>query len=380
MWKKRQDGSESRQSHYCPILNVLLFLLFLYLFLVSIELLGYSFKLLGRGFAEGLLSTTSNPLVGLFLGILATSIVQSSSATTSIVVGLVAAGQNALPLANAIPIIMGANIGTSVTNTMVSIAHITRPREFRRAFASATVHDFFNMLSVAVFLPIELTTHYLQRSALFLQGIFAGVGGFKLISPLKTIVKPAVKLIAYLVGFTSSNQKMIAVICLVIALILLFYSLSRLVKLMKRVIIGKVERLIHNYLFSTPLRSFVFGILLTALVQSSSVVTSLAVPLVGAGILTIEQIFPYTLGANIGTTVTAMMASLVTQSPAAIATALVHLLFNISGTILWFPLRKVPISIAKWFGGIAYKRRAIAIVYIIVVFYVIPLGLSFIAK
>ncbi|MCD6594342.1 Na/Pi symporter [bacterium] len=374
MAKNRQD--ELKHS----ILNVVLFLLFLYLFLVSIELLGYSFKLLGRGFAEGLLSTTSNPFIGLLLGILATSIIQSSSATTSIVVGMVAAGQNALPLANAIPIIMGANIGTTITNIIVSIGHITRPNEFRRAFAGATVHDFFNILSVAIFLPLELTTHYLEHTAWFLQGIFAGIGGFTIVSPLKTIVKPAVKIIEYLVGLISNDPKFIAITCIIIALTILFYSLSKLVKLMKSVIIGKVERLLHNYLFSNAFRSFTFGILLTALVQSSSVVTSLVVPLVGAGILTIEQIFPYNLGANIGTTVTAMLASLVTQSPAAIATAFVHLLFNISGTILWFPLRKVPIAMAKWFGEIAYKRRVLAIVYIIIVFYVFPLTIALIIK
>ena len=108
-----------------PLFRLTLLLLLLYIFFVSISLMGASFKFFGKGFAEQLLSTTSNPFVGLLIGVLATSLVQSSSTTTSMVVALVAGG--ALDVAGAIPIIMGANIGTSVTNTLVSVGHIGRP-------------------------------------------------------------------------------------------------------------------------------------------------------------------------------------------------------------------------------------------------------------
>ena len=138
------------------LFQVLALLGVLVLFFVSLELMGDSFKLMGRGFAETLLRTTSNPFVGLFIGILATSLVQSSSTTTALTVGMVAGG--GLTVAGAIPIMMGANIGTSVTNTIVSLGHITRKDEFRRAMAGATVHDFFNLLTVAIALPLELTT------------------------------------------------------------------------------------------------------------------------------------------------------------------------------------------------------------------------------
>ncbi len=363
-------------------MKVVLLFVFLYLFFVSIELLGAAFKLFGKGFAESVLRTTSHPLIGLFLGILATSVVQSSSATTSIVVGMVAASTNALPLSNAVPIIMGANIGTTVTNTIVAIGHITRPQEFRRAFAGATVHDFFNFLSVLVFLPLELTTHYLEKSAVALQKLFVNVGGLKFVSPLKMIVKPAVHFIRDSVLDLGIGKTAAAVICLIIALVLLFLALARIVQLMRSLIIGKVEALIHDYLFQNAFRSFIFGLLLTAFVQSSSMVTSLAVPLVGAGILSLEQVFPYTVGANIGTTFTAIMASFVTANPAAIATAFVHLLFNISGTILWLvlPLRKVPITLAKKLGELAYRKRSLAIAYVITVFYGVPLILYFLTK
>ncbi len=340
--------------------------------------MGASFKLMGKDFAETLIQTTSNPLIGLFIGILATSIVQSSSATTSIVVGMIAAGT--LSLRGAIPIIMGANLGTTVTNIIVSMGHITRPTEFKRAFAGATVHDFFNILTVIIFLPLEYFTHYLEHSAIFLQELFSGIGGFKLLSPLKFIVKPVANQILNGIGLISTSELLIAGIGVFIAFAILFLSLSRLVKLMKQVMIGRVEKLLHNYLFVNAGRCFVCGIILTAIIQSSSVVTSLVVPLVGAGILTIEQIFPYTLGANIGTTVTAMMASFVTQNPTAISAAFVHLLFNISGMLVWYPLRRVPIGIAKWFGNIAAKRRYLAVVYVAVVFYVVPICLALLTR
>ncbi len=373
-----QSKQERRSKTF---FRIILLILFVYLFLISIELLGGSFKLMGKGFAHQLLQTTANPLLGLLMGILATTIVQSSSVTTSIVVSMVAAGT--LTIRGAVPIVMGANIGTTVTNTMVSMGHITRPTEFRRAFSGATVHDFFNILAVLTFLPLEMATHYLEYSAIFLQKIFSGVGGLKLVSPLKIIVKPAVHLIIDGIKSLSFGHTATAIIALIAALFLLFLALSQLVAIMKKLVIGKVERLIDNYLFSNPVRSLTIGLVLTSIVQSSSIVTSLIVPLVGAGILTVEQIFPYTIGANIGTTFTAIMASLVTQNPAAVATAFVHLLFNISGAIVWYAIpfmRKLPIWLSKWLGNIASKKRWIAIVYVVVTFYVIPLLLAAIIK
>ena len=111
----------------------MLLLLLLYCFFLSLDMIGLAFKLFGKEFAQTLIETTTHPFVGLFIGLLATSLVQSSSTTTSMTVGMVAAG--ALTIEGAIPIIMGANIGTTVTNTLVSLAHFTRPQEFRRAFS-----------------------------------------------------------------------------------------------------------------------------------------------------------------------------------------------------------------------------------------------------
>ncbi len=125
--------------------RVVYFLALLYLFFSSIELMSTAFKMSGAGLADQLLNTASDPVAGLLIGFLATSMIQSSSTTTTIVVGLVASG--ALTIQLAVPIIMGANIGTTTTNTIVSMGHVTRPAEFERAFAASTVHDFFNVFA-----------------------------------------------------------------------------------------------------------------------------------------------------------------------------------------------------------------------------------------
>jgi len=133
--------------------------------------------LLGSGLLERLFRGHSQSVHRLIVGVLATTVMQSSSVTTSMVVALVAAPENPLPLANAVPMITGANIGTTVTSTLVSLGHAGRPEEFRRAFPVALCHDLFNYFMVLVLLPLELMTGFLRRSAVALATLVEGVGG-----------------------------------------------------------------------------------------------------------------------------------------------------------------------------------------------------------
>ena len=347
--------------------QILLLFGILYLFLVSIGLMGASFKMFGKDFATQLVETTTNPFVGLFVGILATTLVQSSSTTTSLVVGIVAAG--GLTIDTAVPIIMGANIGTSVTNTLVSMGHITRPVEFRRALAGATVHDFFNLMAVIILFPLELATGYLRTLAAGTSDIFTGMGGMTLANPIKASIKPAVNMLVDLIV----DHPWLA---LIVSLAMMYVSLKFLVDLARGLVVSKAERFLHQYLFGSAGYALLFGVMMTVAVQSSSITTSLIIPLVGAGIITVEQIFPYTLGANIGTTVTAMLAALSTANVAAITIAFVHLLFNLSGILLIYPIaaiRRIPIKLSQALAGFASTSRGWAIAYLIVVFYALPL-------
>lgn len=352
-----------------PVVRLAALLVLLYVFFVSISLMGASFKFFGKDFAKHLLETTANPYIGLFIGILATSIVQSSSTTTSMTVALVAAG--VLDVPNAIPIVIGANVGTSVTNTLVSLGHIGRSNEFERAFAAATVHDFFNLLAVVTLLPLQLATNFLGRAAAFLGERFADVGGLKLFNPLKTIVKPSVNAIAQLTHESG-------VLMLIIAVVLLIFALRYIVNNLRSLVIGKVEAFFTSQLFKNHARSFMLGLLLTIMVQSSSITTSLAVPLAGAGILTLEQIYPMTLGANVGTTVTAMLAALVTGELTAVTVAFAHLLFNITGIMILWPARIIPLRTARALAHASVRSKLVPLGYVLLVFFAVPLLLIWI--
>lgn len=342
----------------------------LYVFLLSINLLGHSFKLFGSDLAVTLLQTTEDPFLGLFLGILATSVMQSSSTTTSITVGLVAAG--GLTIGNAIPVIMGANIGTTVTNTLVSFGHATRRVEFRRAFSAAIVHDIFNVLAVAVLFPLEILFHPIERVAALLQRGFADIGGMELFNPVKLIVDPVINGIEGILGTTQTS----AIIMLILSVVLLFLSLAILVSTMRSAIVHRAEKVIDRYLFGKDHATFLAGLTLTILVQSSSVSTSLIVPLAGAGLLTLREIFPYTLGANVGTTMTALLAALATGSGVAVTVAFAHLIFNVYGILIFYPLRVIPIRAARMIGDFAGKsaRNVVMVIGIFILLYLIPLA------
>ncbi|OYD17489.1 hypothetical protein CH333_00800 [candidate division WOR-3 bacterium JGI_Cruoil_03_44_89] len=342
----------------------------IYLFLLSINLMGEAFKLMGSNFATAFIKGTTNPFVGLFIGILTTSIVQSSSCTTSILIGLVASGS--MTIRNAIPIVMGANIGTTVTNTIVSIAHITRRQEYRRAIGGATVHDFFNLASVVVLFPLEIRFHLIERVAGFLSPKMPHGGGIYFRSPLKTATQPAVNFISGILHHPA--------FLLIFAMVLLFLSLWLFSTLLRRYVSARAEIYLEGKLFNNPLKSFGIGLLLTAIVQSSSCTTSILVPLVAAGILTVESIFPYVLGANLGTTVTALLASLATGAPASLTVAISHLLFNLLGICIIYPLRWIPIGLAKGLGNISYNGRYRAIIYAVFIFYVLPILLIFLFR
>ncbi|MBT4482577.1 MAG: Na/Pi symporter [Candidatus Latescibacteria bacterium] len=308
---------------------------------------------------------TSNPFMGLVIGIVFTSIIQSSSTTTSIVVAMVAAGT--LPLQNAIPMIMGANIGTTVTNTIVSFGYIGRRAEFERSFGASIVHDMFNICATCILFPLELYTGIILKTSIFLETVFEGVGGFKFISPLKIIVQPVSKTLAVFV----SNHYII----LILAFILLFVSLSNIIKNMKGIVMEKIEHVLNNYLFKNVLISLVFGMFFTTIVQSSSITTSLIIPLVGAGVLTIEQIFPYTLGANIGTTITAILAALTLGVSASMTVAFSHLIFNIFGILIVYPIKRVPIGLSKFIASFVAQSKTHFLIFVIiyVLLHIVPI-------
>ena len=184
---------------------------------------------MGADVAESIFTTTSDPIIALFIGVFATVLFQSSSTTTSLIVGMVSSG--ALSLAGAVPMIMGANIGTTVTNTIVSMGHLNRNNEFKRAFAASTVHDFFNILSVMILFPLEMAFHGIQRSAEWISSLMFGkIQNVEILtakSPIKVAIKSGAKFVE---KFTFDND----IVYLTLSVFITFAMLYALVKDIKK--------------------------------------------------------------------------------------------------------------------------------------------------
>jgi sodium-dependent phosphate cotransporter len=360
---------------YPAPIRVAAVILLLFGFLVAIKMMGGAIQLLGEETSKGLFEGVSNPFAGLSVGVLATVLVQSSSTTTSTIVSLV--GSGALKVVHAVPMVMGANIGTTVTNTMVSIGHVRHGPEFGRAFAAATVHDFFNLLCVIVFLPLELATGFLASTAEGMTDVLYGdVGGGKFDSPIKCAVGSVYDGVKAGFGAVGLENLGLALAVLITGVILTFICLVLITKNMRVLISGRLETALNRSLGRSGLIGIGVGAMITVAVQSSSITTSLLVPMCAAGVLTLRNAFPIMLGANLGTTVTALLASLAADRPEGLTIALVHLLFNMCGILLFYPIpavRHIPIRLAEGLARKAQKNPLWVVGYLLGFFVITPL-------
>ncbi|KAL3924753.1 MAG: hypothetical protein SGILL_000848 [Bacillariaceae sp.] len=394
-------------------------------------MLGTGAKVMGGCTAGSLFGDDTNPVAGLMIGILATVLLQSSSTTTSIIVSLVGAGS--VSVRQGIYMVMGANIGTSVTNTIVAMGQMGDGDQLERAFSGATVHDMFNFVTVAIFFPLEIITGYLYHLTGACVKNFSSQEGEKWEGPIKKLVSPLAKLVIIsnknvikdvanggtcdsyyplvcdnpddptystcsvgLIGCDKSSDKCPAFFqasatkgddqlsgfcAFLIGLIILFVCLFAMVKVLQKMLLGMSTRIIYKATNINGYLAMLIGTGITILVQSSSITTSTFTPLVGMGVIRLEQMYPITLGANIGTTITALLAALLSTTEA-LQVALAHLFFNISGIIVWYPipfLRNVPLHASRQLGKATRVWRGFPIAYIIVMFFLVPLlflGLS----
>ncbi|XP_030870051.3 sodium-dependent phosphate transport protein 2C [Gorilla gorilla gorilla] len=171
----------------------------LYFFICSLDVLSSAFQLLGSKLAGDIFKDNvvlSNPVAGLVIGVLVTALVQSSSTSSSIVVSMVAA--KLLTVRASVPIIMGVNVGTSITSTLVSMAQSGARDEFQRAFSGSAVHGIFNWLTVLVLLPLESATALLERLSELALGAASLTSGAQAPDILKVLTKPLTHLIVQL--------------------------------------------------------------------------------------------------------------------------------------------------------------------------------------
>ena len=433
-WSSRSSGDKAKVI-FMIIFKICVILLSLYAFICSLSFLANGFRLVaGRQAGEIFKNSAifNNPIAGMLVGVLVTVLVQSSSTSTSIIITMVAA--ELLTVKQAISLVMGANIGTSVTSTIVALAQASERDEFRRAFAAATVHDMFNFLTVVVILPLEAATGYLNTISGAIINASPGLAqGSKPPDILKAITKPFTSLVmkidkkvitkiavaetaeevaeledAHMLkhffgwGPDDMSDGIAGVIILILALTVLCVALFLIVYTLKGLLKGHIAIWLHKSVngnvpditcggVTIPMGwlsgylAMVTGLLVTICVQSSSITTSALTPLVGVGVITVERMYPTVLGANIGTCVTGVLAALAADASKLYLTlqvAYAHLLFNITGIVIFYvfwPLRGLPVAAAKTLGNITATYRWFASAYLLFCFLLIPLvffGLS----
>lgn len=417
-------------------LRFLSVLLLLYIFVCSLTFLTDAFRLLAGQSAGEIFAgneVLSNPVVGLMIGVLFTVLVQSSSTCTSVIVSLVSSG--VVDVKTAIPMIMGANIGTSMTSTLVSLTHIGDKEQFERAFSAATVHDCFNWLGVITLLIIEVVTGFLyQFTSHLVKDIPETSEGKKTkINLLKAITKPLTSKIIkidkkvlecwsnpnktgcaekelegkldrllkvycshsgpnntyneddycnFLFNLPTISDNAIGALLLVISLLLLTVCLLLIVKILRSALEGSLANLLKKFInadipyvpWLTGYVAILVGAIMTFLVQSSSVFTSTLTPLVGVGLISVTRVYPLVLGSNIGTTATALLAGLAAGNRDALQIALCHLIFNITAILIFYPIpfMRWPLGMCKVLGRTTAQFRWFAILYLFVMFFIIP--------
>ncbi|KAJ0391608.1 hypothetical protein ATCC90586_010886 [Pythium insidiosum] len=393
------------QKIFSGIFYTVLSLASLYFFMVAVKLIGEGFTLALGCDTKGAFDFANNPVAGLMVGTIATALLHSSGTVTSITVALVGAG--GMTIRQGVYVIMGANVGTCVTCIMVAFGQVGDRAQFQRAMAAATVHDMYNIWSVIVLFPIEILFHPLEKLSKAMSNAKTDGGAFK--SPVDVVVNPLTD--KFLVVDKKSIYKIatgekhckpgqsflkkgmfkdqgmsdgtVGAIIVCIGFVILVCALVMLVKMLAKVFLGPTRRIIAKLLDFNGYVNILVGTAITFAVHSSTVVTSTLTPMAGLGVITLEQVYPIVIGANLGTTGTALLASLVTGKADSVAIALVHFWFNVWGIFLFYPIPLTRKPIYSWARSLAYFSACwpmSAALFLIVLFLVAPgiaLGLTY---
>ncbi|KFD70031.1 hypothetical protein M514_17890 [Trichuris suis] len=399
----------------------------LYFFICSLDLMTDGFKLLGgHAIADAFRSNTilKSPIAILMIGIVVTAILQSSSTVTSIAVVMVGAG--AFTVEQAYYVVMGSNVGTAVTSTIVALFSSGDRSKFHRAFSAAVIHDLYNWLGVVVMFPLEVIT-----SALFGCGFIVWLTGLmvqditpgsmqdseffqKMIDPFTHLIFQANDevLTNRSLGLIDNQTSVVKHYCndgrnetywcpfvlnlnwpdssiggllLFISLVMLICCLTSLVKVLNRLLGGEMRRILHKSLnfqlrgrwnWLTGYVCILLGALITLVVQSSSIICSTMIPLVAMNVLSLERFWVYEIGADVGTTGTAIFAALATDTlKTPLQLSFCHFCFNFLSIFLFYSIpmiRHLPLRAAEFLGKTSAKYRWFALVYIAVTFIIFP--------
>uniref|UniRef100_A0A914DIV8 Sodium-dependent phosphate transporter n=2 Tax=Acrobeloides nanus TaxID=290746 RepID=A0A914DIV8_9BILA len=433
VWKKLT--SKEKAMRVLKLSSIIVFiLLMIFAFICSLSLMADSLKLIGgRGIGSVIKSSNiiKNPVSASMVGMLITVVLQSSSTLTSVLVGMIAGGL--ITVHQAIPIMLGAEIGGSLSNVLISLTLSDNRDQFRRAFAAVTLSDVFNFLSYFIFLPLEMAFGLIEKTSGLLVLPFSRFKSEDIIT-LNLITDPIVHYIIqvnddainnlaistinlsnytniddtatfifrcvnltthqhfsnchhfHIFMYSTWSDLTIGIILFIASLITFTLFMFGIVKLMKELFAGNeiwMRKLVSKnfpkpFGFLTDYFLIIIGCVIVMIMRSSGVFRTVLTPLVGIGVVSLEKLYPLTIGGHIGTTFTSILAAL-TADPAKInetlQMALAQTIFNVFGALLFFPIpfmRTIPIHMATKLGNVVAKYRWFALVYILMVFVVVP--------
>ncbi len=335
-----------------------------------------AFGIGSNGVAQ-LFNLAANPIIGLLIGILATATIQSSTTVTALTV--TAVGTGGISVTVAIPIILGANIGTTITASIVAFSYIGNRSSFRRAFASASLHTWFNTLfGLAAFL-LELAFHPLSRFSNMVSDSVvgenpseAGRGLFQLYSPLINAVG-----VDGLLG-SLFDRRLAAVFAILVGTLLVLAAIRFINAQLSVLTAATTRTLLERSSGASNALGVTSGALVTMAVNASSVTVSSLLPFAVARTLTMREALSVTLGANVGTTLMSLLAALAvpgTLGTLAVQAALVHVIFNVAGTMLVLicpPLQNRIIALAELSGRVAVRGYSMAAAAMAGGYFVLP--------
>jgi len=391
----RNDRGQSFNIFSNQKIRLILLLAFsIFLFICSLEGIKDSFKLIFSEWQSSLLSliqANTAPITGLALGMLATGLVQSSSAVIAATMvsmsGMVAGG---LPLAAAIkfgvPMVLGANIGTTITNTIVALG-VKRGMttdEFKSTIPGVIVDDVYEALTISLLFTLELTTGFLSSlvtslgnfyaEALKLQEFFAAFD--KTVIDIiidEPIIEPISKTLTFFLG-----NKVGGLLLFAVWFGAIIFSMGLITKGLENLIESEWKDKVTSA-FKSPPRGFLTGFSITWMVGSSSIGTSLVVPFLATGVVDLKKAYPYLCGCNIATTLDlSQIYGYFAGGIVGLMLGSAHIILNIVALLIWLvsPLRFLPVKIAEIFGRHITSSRHVSlrlILWVFIIFFALPL-------
>ncbi len=373
---------------------ILTLILSIYLFVSSLEGVKHGFKLIfseWQGSILDMITGNTAAITGLALGMLSTALVQSSSAVVAATMvsmsGMVASG---LPLEAAIqfgvPMVLGTNIGTTVTNTIVAfgIERGMTMKEFKDTIPGVIVDDVYEGLTIAIFFTLELTTGFISKIVLRLGDFYTDVLQMETLFASfentiidiiieEPMIKPMKNMAVDYLGTLGAG-----VFMFIFWFIMIIISMGLITKGLEKLIETGWEDKVQAT-FESPARGFLTGFTITFIVGSSSIGSSLVIPFLATKVVNLKTAYPYLVGCNLATAVDmSQIYGYIAGGVVGMILGSAHVLLNLMAITIWFisPLRVVPIRIAEWLGGkITENENAIysLLAWVIAVFFVIPI-------